>query len=77
MRMPVLFNLKNGADPVEYEAWAIATDAPSVRGRRSHAADAGHRRAISEIRCQPVVPDHTRDHGLTPLSGQVALITGA
>ena len=32
MRMLVLFNLKNGADPVEYEAWAIATDAPAVRG---------------------------------------------
>ena len=28
----VLFNLKDGVDPSEYEAWAKSTDLPIVRG---------------------------------------------
>jgi hypothetical protein len=28
----VLFNLKDGVDPSEYEAWAQSTDLPIVRG---------------------------------------------
>lgn len=28
----VLFNLKDGVDPSEYEAWARSTDLPIVRG---------------------------------------------
>ena len=28
----VLFNLKNGVNPSEYEAWAKSTDLPIVRG---------------------------------------------
>jgi hypothetical protein len=31
MRVLVLFNLKPGVDPAAYEAWAAATDAPTVR----------------------------------------------
>ena len=31
MRVVVLFNLRQGVDPVVYEAWATATDLPSVR----------------------------------------------
>jgi hypothetical protein len=31
-RVIVLFNLKPGVDPSEYEAWARGTDAPTVRG---------------------------------------------
>lgn len=32
MRVFVLFNLRPGVDPAEYEAWARATDIPVVRG---------------------------------------------
>jgi len=32
MRILVLFNLKNGVDPAEYEAWAAGTDVPTIRG---------------------------------------------
>lgn len=32
MRIIVLFNLKAGADPAEYERWARETDIPGVRG---------------------------------------------
>ena len=31
----VLFNLKEGVDPAEYEAWAQSTDLPIVRGLAS------------------------------------------
>ena len=31
----VLFNLKAGVDPAQYEAWAKSTDMPSVRGLKS------------------------------------------
>lgn len=31
MRIIVLFNLRPGADPAEYEAWARARDLPGVR----------------------------------------------
>lgn len=31
MRVVVLFNLREGVDPDAYEAWASATDLPSVR----------------------------------------------
>lgn len=31
----VLFNLKPGADPKAYEAWATNTDLPTVRGLRN------------------------------------------
>jgi hypothetical protein len=32
MRIFVVFNLKSGIDPVEYEAWARSADIPAVRG---------------------------------------------
>ncbi len=32
MRIFVVFNLKPGVDPAEYEAWAKSTDIPTVRG---------------------------------------------
>ncbi|SMY08166.1 REDY-like protein HapK [Flavimaricola marinus] len=32
MRVFVVFNLKPGVDPAEYEAWAKSTDIPVVRG---------------------------------------------
>jgi hypothetical protein len=32
MRIIVLFNLRDGVDPVEYERWARETDIPGVRG---------------------------------------------
>jgi hypothetical protein len=35
MRIVVLFNLKAGVDPAEYEAWAQSTDIPGVRGLAS------------------------------------------
>lgn len=35
MRILVLFNLRTGVDPAEYEAWATSTDAPTVRGLAS------------------------------------------
>lgn len=35
MRIIVLFNLKPGADPAAYEAWARATDIPGVRALKS------------------------------------------
>lgn len=35
MRILVLFNLKPGADPAAYEAWARATDIPGVRALKS------------------------------------------
>lgn len=31
MRIIVLFNLRAGVDPAEYEAWAASVDAPTVR----------------------------------------------
>lgn len=31
MRVVVLFNLRPGVDPADYEAWAASTDAPTVR----------------------------------------------
>ena len=31
MRIIVLFNLRPGVDPAEYEAWAASVDAPTVR----------------------------------------------
>lgn len=31
MRIIVLFNLRSGVDPAEYEAWAASSDAPTVR----------------------------------------------
>ena len=33
----VLFNLKEGASPDAYEAWARSTDIPTVRGLKSNA----------------------------------------
>ncbi len=33
----VLFNLKDGASPDAYEAWARSTDIPTVRGLKSNA----------------------------------------
>ncbi len=35
MRIIVLFNLRDGVDPVAYEAWAVTSDAPTVRGLAS------------------------------------------
>ncbi len=35
MRIIVLFNLKPGVDPAEYEAWARGTDIPSVNALAS------------------------------------------
>ena len=35
MRLIALFNLKPGITPTEYEAWAKATDLPTVRGLAS------------------------------------------
>ncbi len=35
MRIIVLFNLRPGVDPAAYEAWAAATDAPTVRSLAS------------------------------------------
>lgn len=32
MRIVVLFNLRPGIDPAEYESWARETDIPGVRG---------------------------------------------
>lgn len=32
MRIIVLFNLKQGVDPAQYEKWARETDIPGVRG---------------------------------------------
>lgn len=32
MRIVVLFNLRDGVDPAEYERWARETDIPGVRG---------------------------------------------
>ena len=32
MRIFVVFNLKPGIDPAEYEAWARSSDIPAVRG---------------------------------------------
>lgn len=32
LKVIVLFNLKDGVDPSEYEAWARASDLPTVRG---------------------------------------------
>ncbi len=32
MRIIVIFNLKDGVDPVEYENWAKTTDIPRVNG---------------------------------------------
>ena len=32
MRIFVIFNLKPGVDPADYEAWAKSTDIPTVRG---------------------------------------------
>ena len=34
----VLFNLQQGADPADYEAWAKSTDLPVVRGLASVAS---------------------------------------
>ncbi len=38
MRIVVLFNLKPGVDPADYEAWAASEDAPAVRALPSVAA---------------------------------------
>lgn len=35
MRIIVLFNLKAGVDPAEYEAWARRADIPGVRALKS------------------------------------------
>jgi hypothetical protein len=35
MRIVVLFNLKEGVDPAEYEAWARGTDIPGVNALTS------------------------------------------
>lgn len=35
MRIVVLFNLKSGVDPAEYEAWVRETDYPGTRGLAS------------------------------------------
>lgn len=35
MRIVVLFNLKEGVEPGEYEAWARTRDLPAVRGLES------------------------------------------
>ena len=35
MRIIVLFNLNDGVDPAEYEAWARTTDGPIVNGMAS------------------------------------------
>jgi len=35
MRIVVLFNLKQGVEPGDYEAWARTTDIPGVRGLAS------------------------------------------
>jgi hypothetical protein len=42
-RIVVLFNLKDGVDPAEYEAWALGTDAPTVRGLPSVSGFSVHR----------------------------------
>lgn len=35
MRIVVLFNLKEGVTPEDYEAWAVEKDIPTVRGLAS------------------------------------------
>lgn len=35
VKIVVLFNLKDGVDVAEYEAWARATDLPTVNGLKS------------------------------------------
>jgi hypothetical protein len=42
-RIIVLFNLKEGVDPAEYEAWARESDAPTVNALASVAAFTVHR----------------------------------
>jgi REDY-like protein HapK len=43
MRIVVLFNLKSGADPAAYEAWARGTDIPGVNALGSVAKFTVHK----------------------------------